>query len=280
MEEFEDFEEYNDEFNDEENDLLKDMENLNKQYEDLNKQFLAMKEFSSLIEKGEIPLSEYHAEEFKKQTEVIEESLSKLEKLEKFEKEDLTEDKAKDFLKALKNQEAILKELSSSINEGGIKEGLIDEYEIAVIRLGTEVQCFSDSHNIEIIHVDGPNQNDFSNMNIPENLKYYLEKGELQSVCALNIPAELKNYFEKYVKIAEVGGFFKVKENGHIVKLTYSFEGEDGNIYSADIIEPESREIDYKFLEEEIENIEKIEEIKEKLKDNPYINLDHLELFG
>lgn len=190
---------------------------------------------------------------FKKNNKIIKEFASILNS------EDINQE---EIIKALEEQTEAMKDFVSMVNE----EGLISEYESAVMRLDTEIKCFSLDYNIETEFLDIPSGVDFSNLDIPEEIKPYIEKGEYQSVYAFNIPTDLKPYFEEYIKIVEVSGYFKLKENGYTVKLTYSYEDEPSKIYIADIIEPESREITNKFSKE----------IQEKLKDNPYIDYDFI----
>ena len=250
-------EEYN---NEEEKEEFEELELLNGEnhlpkeiVDDFNKHINIINKFSQLInEENEIILESF-AKEFKKNNKIIKEFASILNS------EDINQE---EIIKALEEQTEAMKDFVSMMNE----EGLISEYESAVMRLDTEIKCFSLDYNIETEFLDIPNGVDFSNLDIPEEIKPYIEKGEYQSVYAFNIPTDLKPYFEEYIKIVEVSGYFKLKENGYTVKLTYSYEDEPSKIYIADIIEPESREITNKFSKE----------IQEKLKDNPYIDYDFI----
>ena len=211
---------------------------------------------------------EYNNEEYEEENEI-----EKFELLN--EENELTKNIAKDLNKKISAinkfsefgdimPEFLTEELNKQgkINEAGFMSG----HEGAIIRLETEIKCFSFDYNIETDFLDIPNKVDFSEFDIPEEIKPYIEKGEYQSVYAFNIPADLKPYFEEYIRMTEEAGDFKLKENGYIVKLTYSYEDEPNKIYVADIIEPESREITDRFTEEE----------KEKLEDNPYIDYDFI----
>ena len=94
----------------------------------------------------------------------------------------------------MEEQTEAMKDFVSMMNE----EGLISEYESAVMRLDTEIKCFSLDYNIETEFLDIPSGVDFSNLDIPEEIKPYIEKGEYQSVYAFNIPTDLKPYFEEF----------------------------------------------------------------------------------
>lgn len=250
-------EEYN---NEEEKEEFEELELLNGEnhlpkeiVDDFNKHISIINKFSQLINEENEIIPESFAKEFKKNNKIIKEFASILNS------EDINQE---EIIKALEEQTEAMKDFVSMMNE----EGLISEYESAVMRLDTEIKCFSLDYNIETEFLDIPSGVDFSNLDIPEEIKPYIEKGEYQSVYAFNIPTDLKPYFEEYIKIVEVSGYFKLKENGYTVKLTYSYEDEPSKIYIADIIEPESREITNKFSKE----------IQEKLKDNPYIDYDFI----
>ena len=250
-------EEYN---NEEEKEEFEELELLNGEnhlpkeiVDDFNKHINIINKFSQLINEENEIIPESFAKEFKKNNKIIKEFASILNS------EDINQE---EIIKALEEQTEAMKDFVSMMNE----EGLISEYESAVMRLDTEIKCFSLDYNIETEFLDIPSGVDFSNLDIPEEIKPYIEKGEYQSVYAFNIPTDLKQYFEEYIKIAEVSGYFKLKENGYTAKLTYSYEDEPSKIYIADIIEPESREITNKFSKE----------IQEKLKDNPYIDYDFI----
>ena len=244
-------EEYNSEENEiEKLELLNEDNKLNKNIaKDMNKKFSAINKFSEFAD----IIPEFLTEGFNKQIKIINELTSILNK------EDIEPEEVEEILK---KQYKAIKEFTSKMNE----ENFMPSYELAIIRLETEIKCFSLDYNIETEFLDIPSGVDFSNLDIPEEIKPYIEKGEYQSVYAFNIPTDLKPYFEEYIKIAEVSGYFKLKENGYTVKLTYSYEDEPSKIYIADIIEPESREITNKFSKE----------IQEKLKDNPYIDYDFI----
>lgn len=250
-------EEYN---NEEEKEEFEELELLNGEnhlpkeiVDDFNKHINIINKFSQLINEENEIIPESFAKEFKKNNKIIKEFASILNS------EDINQE---EIIKALEEQTEAMKDFVSMMNE----EGLISEYESAVMCLDTEIKCFSLDYNIETEFLDIPSGVDFSNLDIPEEIKPYIEKGEYQSVYAFNIPTDLKPYFEEYIKIVEVSGYFKLKENGYTVKLTYSYEDEPSKIYIADIIEPESREITNKFSKE----------IQEKLKDNPYIDYDFI----
>ena len=248
-------EEYKNEEYEEENEIKK-LELLNEENEltkniakDLNKQISAINKFSEFVDF----LPESITEELNRHGKILNELTSIIGS------EDIDEEEIEELLE---KQNKAIKELTSKMNE----ENFMSDYEGAVIRLETEVKCFSFEYNIETDFLDIPSGIDFSEFDIPEEIKPYIEKGEYQSVYAFNIPADLKPYFEEYIRMAETTGDFKLKENGYIVKLTYSYEDEPSKIYVADIIEPESREITDRFTEEE----------KEKLEDNPYIDYDFI----
>lgn len=247
-------EEYNNEEYEEEKieklELLNEENKLTKNLaKDLNKQISAINKFSEFAD----ILPEFLTEELNKQGKIMNELNSILNR------EDIDEEEIEEILE---RQDKAIKEFTSKMNE----ENFMSDYEGAIIRLETEIKCFSFDYNIETDFLDIPNKVDFSEFDIPEEIKPYIERGEYQSVYAFNIPADLKPYFEEYIRITEESGDFKLKENGYMVKLTYSYEDEPSKIYVADIIEPESREITDRFTEEE----------KEKLEDNPYIDYDFI----
>lgn len=248
-------EEYKNEEYEEENEIEK-LELLNEENEltkniakDLNKQISAINKFSEFADF----LPESITEELNKQGKILNELTSIINR------EDIDEEEIEEILE---RQNKAIKEPSSKMNE----ENFMSGYEGAVIRLETEIKCFSFEYNIETDFLDIPIGVDFSEFDIPEEIKPYIGRGEYQSVYAFNIPLSLKPYFEEYIRMTETAGDFKLKENGYIVKLTYSYEDEPNKIYVADIIEPESREITDRFTEEE----------KEKLEDNPYIDYDFI----
>ena len=249
-------EEYNNEEYEEGENEIEKFELLNEENEltkniakDLNKKISSINKFSEF----EDIMPEFLTEELNKQGKIMNELTAMLNK------EDI---EAEEVEEILEKQNASMKEFTSKMNEAGFMSG----HEGAIIRLETEIKCFSFDYNIETDFLDIPNKVDFSEFDIPEEIKPYIEKGEYQSVYAFNIPADLKPYFEEYIRMTEESGDFKLKENGYIVKLTYSYEDEPNKIYVADIIEPESREITDRFTEEE----------KEKLEDNPYIDYDFI----
>lgn len=247
-------EEYNNEEYEEEKieklELLNEENKLTKNIaKDLNKQISAINKFSEFAD----ILPEFLTEELNKQGKIMNELNSILNK------EDIDEEEIEEILE---RQDKAIKEFTSKMNE----ENFMSGHEGAIIRLETEIKSFSFDYNIETEFLDIPNKVDFSEFDIPEEIKPYIEKGKYQSVYAFNIPADLKPYFEEYIRMTEESGDFKLKENGYTVKLTYSYEDEPSKIYVADIIEPESREITDRFTEEE----------KEKLEDNPYIDYDFI----
>ena len=221
--------------------------------EDFNKHISVLNKFSQLMNESKDIIPPNFAKEFNKNSKIIKELSSILNS------EDCNEE---EIAKALEEQAEAVKNFVSMMNE----EGFVSEYESAVMRLDTEIECFTLNYTLETVFVNIPNGVDASEMDIPEELKPYIEAGEYQSVCVFNIPAGLKPYFEEYIRIAEVSGYFKLKENGYTVKLTYSYEDEPSKIYVAEMIEPESREITDKFAEE----------LQERLKDNPYIDCDFI----
>lgn len=186
-------EEYN---NEEEKEEFEELELLNGEnhlpkeiVDDFNKHINIINNFSQLINEENEIIPESFAKEFKKNNKIIKEFASILNS------EDINQE---EIIKALEEQTEAMKDFVSMMNE----EGLISEYESAVMRLDTEIKCFSLDYNIETEFLDIPSGVDFSNLDIPEETKPYIEKGEYQSVYAFNIPTDLKPYFEEYIKIA------------------------------------------------------------------------------
>lgn len=160
-------EEYN---NEEEKEEFEKLELLNGEnhlpkeiVDDFNKHINIINKFSQLINEENEIIPESFAKEFKKNNKIIKEFASILNS------EDINQE---EIIKALEEQTEAMKDFVSMMNE----EGLISEYESAVMRLDTEIKCFSLDYNIETEFLDIPSVVDFSNLDIPEEIKPYIEK--------------------------------------------------------------------------------------------------------
>ena len=126
-------EEYEEEYKIEKLELLNEENELTKNIaRDLNKQISAINKFSEFADF----LPESITEELNKQGKILNELTSIINR------EDIDEEEIEEILE---RQNKAIKELSSKMNE----ENFMSGYEGAVIRLETEIKCFSFEYNIE-----------------------------------------------------------------------------------------------------------------------------------